>query len=271
MNKKKIIYLFIILLIAIVCIIISINVRNIKIKSVLEFFWEDTDKNMDYLVKKCNQTAIIDDYTITLESGIFDDKTETIYGIFKVSKKDSRVEANIYSDNMQIYGFGESDRFSLWVNADIGGEGHLYGKYNGNNLIIYCKFQYLCEDIEDTHEIYLSDGKTEKITYENSAARFMLEPTSEAIEIYDGSAKVIYLSPVAIKITSKSAIYPNTIEICYKNGETEEILNVKEGIFTANEGLSCASLEYTKVIGMPYLIDIEQVEGIIYNGEEYMR
>lgn len=60
MNKKKIMYLFIIiLLIAIVCIII--NIRNIKIKSVLEFFWEDTDKNMDYLVKKYNQTAIIDD------------------------------------------------------------------------------------------------------------------------------------------------------------------------------------------------------------------
>lgn len=65
MNKKKIMCLFIIiLLIAIVCII---NIRNIKIKSVLEFFWEDTDKNMDYLVKKYNQTGRASDPVRTVE------------------------------------------------------------------------------------------------------------------------------------------------------------------------------------------------------------
>lgn len=267
MNKKKIRILIIVILIA-VFVCIAFNMRNSKIKSVSEYFWGETDENMNYLVKKYNQTAVIEDYTIILDSAIFDDKTETIYGRFIVSKRNSKAEANIYSDNSLGNGFGEDDRFSLWVNADIGGEGDLYGQYDGNNLIIYCKFRYLCEDIEDTHEIYLSDGKTEKITYENSAAKFMLEPTSNAKKICDGSTKVIYLSPVAIKITSKSAIYPNTIEICYKNGETEKILDVKEGMFTGNEGLSCASLEYTKVIGMPYLIDIEQVESIIYNGEK---
>ena len=270
MNKKKIrIFIIIIFIAAIVCFLI--NMRNSKIKSVSEYFWGEIDENMNYLVKKYNQTAVIDDYTVTLDSAIFDDKTETIYGRFIVSKKDSKVEANIYSDNCLRSGFGENDRFSLRVNADIGGEGDIYGKYDGNNLIIYCKFQYLCEDIDDTHEIYLSDGKTEKITYENSAAKFLLEPTSKAIKICGGSTKVIYLSPVAVKITSKSAIYPNTIEICYKNGKTEKILDVKEGMFTGNEGLSCTSIEYTKVIGTPYLIDVEQVEGIIYNGEKYMR
>lgn len=270
MNRRiKVIIAAIILCITVTCVII--NTKASEIKGVLEYFWGDTDENISYLVKEYNQTVVIDDYIITLDSAAFDDKTGTIYSKFIVSKNNAKVEAYIYLNDHMTNTFGEDNRFSLLVNADIGGQGTFYGKYVGNDLIIYCKYQYLCEDIEDTKSIYLADGKTGKITYENSAAKFFLESTSNAIEIKDGNTKVIYVSPMALKISSVCELSPNTIEICYKNGATKEIYNVKEKMFTGNEGLSCASKRYTKVIGMPYLIDVEQVECIIYNGEMYRK
>lgn len=38
-------------------ILIAGNICNLRIKSVSEYFWGDTDENMDYLTKEYNQTA----------------------------------------------------------------------------------------------------------------------------------------------------------------------------------------------------------------------
>lgn len=108
----------------------KINIHNIKynseVKSLSEYFWKDSDKKMNYIVKEYNQTAEIDNYTITLDSAVFNDKTETIYARFRVSEKNSRVKSYIYLDDNMWKAFGENNRFSLWVNADVGREGKFY-------------------------------------------------------------------------------------------------------------------------------------------------
>ena len=113
---------------------------NSETKSLSEYFWKDAGKEMDYLVKEYNQSVKIDNYTITLDSAVFSDKTETIYARFRVSQKDLRVKSYIYSDDNIWKAFGEDNRFSLSVNSDRRTIEEFHGKYDGNDLIIYCKF-----------------------------------------------------------------------------------------------------------------------------------
>lgn len=241
-----------------------------EIKSISEYFWGNTDEKIAHLMKEYNQTVEIDDYTITLESALLEDKIGTIYGRFRVSGNGSWVKSYIYHGDSMWKAFGEDTRFSLLVNADAGEEGKYYGVYDGADLIIYCKFQYYCGETEDTHEIYLIDKKTGKTTYENCAAGFTLEPASNAVEIKCSSTREIYISPFAVKISSKTDLNPRTIEICYKNGETQEILNAKENVSDEDRIMTVFdSAAYIKIIEASELIDLEQVEGIMYNGEMY--
>lgn len=248
---------------------------NSETKSLSEYFWKDAGKEMNYLVKEYNQSVKIDNYTITLDSAVFSDKTETIYARFRVSQKDSKVKSYIYSDDNMWKAFGEDSRFSLSVNSDRRTIEEFHGKYDGNDLIIYCKFQYFCDETEDTHEIYLVDKMSGKTTYENCAARFLMEPSLNAVDIQCSTTRTICISPVAVKISSVTNLYPSIIKILYKNGETQEVLNTKENISGQDNILSIMSsqnqMQYIEIIGAPCLIDIEQIESVIYNDMEYKR
>lgn len=248
---------------------------NSEAKSLSEYFWEDAANEMNYLVKEYNQSVKIDNYTITLDSAAFNDDTKTIYARFRVSQKDSAVKSYIYSDDNMWKAFGEDNRFSLTVNSDRRTIEEFHGKYDGKDLIIYCKFQYFCDEIKDTHEIYLSDKRSEKTTYENCAAKFLLEPTSNTVEIQCSTTRTICISPFAVKISSVVNLNPRTVKIIYKNGETQEILNTKENASLQDDILSIMSsqdkMQYIEIIGSPSLIDIEQIESIIYNDMEYKR
>lgn len=249
--------------------------NNSEAKSLSEYFWENAANEMNYLVKEYNRSVKIDNYTITLDSAAFNDITKTIYARFRVSQKDSTVKSYIYSEDNMWKAFGEDNRFSLMVNSDRRTIEEFHGKYDGKDLIIYCKIQYFCDETEDTHEIYLSDKRSEKTTYENCAAKFLLEPTSNTVEIQCSTALNICISPFSVKLSSVVDLYPRTIKIIYKNGETQEILNIRENPARQDDILSITSsqgkIQNIEIIEAPNLIDIEQIESVIYNDVEYKR
>lgn len=79
----------------------------------------------------------------------------------------------------------------------------------------------------------------------------------------------------SVKLSSVVDLYPRTIKIIYKNGETQEILNAKENLVRQDDILSVTSsqgkMQNIEIIEAPNLIDIEQIESVIYNDVEYKR
>ena len=266
--KKTIIILSVVFIVA-----ISVNVFTYAYsgKNVWKYFFGSSENEMSYLMEEYNQTVIIDDYTITLESAIFDDKTECIYSMFRVSKEGGKVEASICKGDTISNSFGENMRFSLWISADTGGMRGLSGEYEGNDLIIYGRSTYHCDETEDTHAIYLFDGKTGKTNFENYAAKFDLKPTGNTAEISVNDTTSIYISPIAIKILSTETINTERIEICYKDGTKEEVVNVEKKIGLGSSSESHTLTENTETYIFSDLKDIEKIESIIYNGEKFVK
>ncbi len=281
--KKLMIIKIIILLEAVILTVLlgtgKINVYNSydnsEAKSLSEYFWKTSSEEANCLVKEYNQSVKIDNYAITLDSAAFNDDTKTIYARFRISQKDAIVKSYIYSEDNMWKAFGNDNRFSLSVNTDRRTLEKFYGKYEGKDLIIYCKFQYFCDETEDTHEIYLLDKESGKTEYENCAAKFLLEPSSKSVEIHCSTALNICISPFSVKLSSVVDLYPRTIKIIYKNGETQEILNAKENLVRQDDILSVTSsqgkMQNIEIIEVPNLIDIEQIESVIYNDVEYKR
>lgn len=193
-------------------------------KNVWDFFFGDSEKDMSYLMEEYKQSIAIDDYTIMLDSAIFDDKTEVIYCMFRVSKNGEKVEASMDMYNTLTNAFGENGRFSICVNADTGGFGALTGEYEGNDLIIYGRFSYHCDRTVDEHAIYLFDSNQGTTRFEDCATKFELKPTTKNMEISNGVIR-IYVSPLAIKIESKTRINTETISITNKDGSVIELVD----------------------------------------------
>ncbi len=281
--KRLIIIKTIILLEAVILAILlgtgKINVYNSydasEAKSLSEYFWKTSSEEANCLVKEYNQSVKIDNYIVTLNSAAFNDDTKTIYARFRISQKYAIVKSYIYSEDNIWKAFGEESRFSLSVNSDRKPLEKFYGKYEGKDLIIYCKFQYFCDETEDTYEIYLLDKESGKTEYENCVAKFLLEPTSNSVEIKCSTALNICISPFSVKLSSVVDLYPRTIKIIYKNGETQEIINIRENPARQDDILSVTSsqgkMQNIEIIEAPNLIDIEQIESVIYNDVEYKR
>lgn len=263
---KKVIF---ILLIPVI-IILGVNIFTYAYsgKTVWEFFFGKSENNMRYLMEEYGQSVTIDDYTIVLESAIFDDKTECIYSMFRVMKNGGKVEASMDMYNTISGGFGKDRRFSLWISADTGGMRGLTGEYEGNDLIIYGRSTYHCDETEDAHAIYLFDGETDKISFEDYAAKFDLKPTVNTVEISINDTTGIYISPIAIKIFSTETINTESIEICYKDGSKEEVVNVEKRIGLGRSSESHTLSENTQTYIFSDLKDIKQIESIIYNGKK---
>lgn len=239
-------------------------------KNVWEYFFGNSGKDMRYLMEEYSQSVTIDGYTITLESAIFDDKTECIYSMFRISKEEGKVEASICKYNSMGNCFGEDMRFSLGINADTSSIGFT-GEYEGNNLIMYGANTYHCDETEDTHAIYLYDAyqyDADTPYFENYAAKFDLKPTVNTAEISINDTTGIYISPIAIKIFSTETINTESIEICYKDGSKEEVVNVKKRIGLGRSSESHTLSENTQTYIFSDLKDIKQIESIIYNGEK---
>lgn len=165
-------------------------------KNVWEYFFGNSGKDMRYLMEEYGQSVTIDGYTITLESAIFDDKTECIYSMFRISKEEGKVEASICKYNSMGNCFGEDMRFSLGINADTSSIGFT-GEYEGNNLIMYGANTYHCDETEDTHAIYLYDAyqyDADTPYFENYAAKFDLKPTVNTAEISINDTMGIYIT-----------------------------------------------------------------------------
>lgn len=79
----------------------------------------------------------------------------------------------------------------------------------------------------------------------------------------------IYISPVAIKISSEEIISTEKIEICYKDGTREEVVNTEKKIGLGRSGESHTSSENTETYVFDDLKNVGQIESIIYNGKLY--
>lgn len=272
MTKKRMIIISVLVIVFWVgaSLFVYIKDKGEAKDNVFDFFFKDESEDFRKLMKKYDQSVTIDDYTITLDSAIFDDKTETIYSMFRVSKGNEKVEATIYGGDGLDY-FGENNRFFFRLFADIGGADGFTAKYDGKDLIIYGSFVYHCDITEDEQVIYLFDGTTRKIDYENCAAKFYLDPTVDSVKFDLNDEKELYISPLAIKIESKWFIGTETIEIGYSDGTTQEVINVEERIGIGGSSVSKTDSEHTEQYIMKDLIDIDKIEYILYNGKKYTR
>lgn len=264
MGKKKIIISVVAFL---VLLLISNGILHAYTgRNVWDYFFGDSEKDMSYMMEEYNQSISIDDYTITLDSAIFDEKTEVIYCMFRVSKNGEKVEASKDMYDTLSNAFGENGRFSLCVNADTGGFGKLTGKYEGNDLIIYGRFSYHCDRTVDEHAIYLFDANDGITKFEDCTTKFELKPTAKNIEVSDGIRR-IYVSPLAIKIESETRINTETISILNKDGSVIELVNKAKEKGIGGSSSSKTAYGYSETYIIENLIDVEQIESILYNNE----
>lgn len=266
-GKKLAVVLSIVI---VVVIVVNVIVYAASGKNVWEYFFGDSkQQDMSYLMESYGDSVTIDEYTVTLDSAIFDDKAEAAYCMFRISKEGGKVEASIDKDGTVSDSVG--GRFSFCIDADTGGSGALEGEYDGDNLLIYAKFNYDCTVTKDAHTVYLFDSKNQQIYFENAAYKFKLKPTTKSVELEADDDISIIISPIAIKINAERALTVKTIEVIYSDGNTEEIVNVEKNIGTGGSGISVIDGVYNYSY-VPYdLINIDNIEGIIYNGEKIMK
>lgn len=81
----------------------------------------------------------------------------------------------------------------------------------------------------------------------------------------------VYISPIAVKIFSTETINTESIEILYKDGTKEEVVNVEKRIGLGSSSQSYTLSENTETYIFSDLKDIEQIESIIYNGEKTVK
>lgn len=255
-------------------IITAILISNVLIYAVTNkgkfsfFFAEKNENIVSDILEDDGQSFTIDDYKITLEKSFCESSTQFGYLVFSISKKNGKPEANI--DNSGYCNcFGKNDRFSFDLFIS-GGAGNKY-KYEGNILYAYISFD--AADFpgeEKKYKIALIDHEQE-VDDEGKAYNFNLKfhKKSKSFKFDNGEFNI---SPLGIRIYSKTKMNKVKVETLNKNSEGEVIVDTSKNIggfgeHGRNKNGEGYEVIYTYEFKEPK--DISDVEYIKLNGERF--
>lgn len=95
-------------------IICNIFVYAVTKKSIIDFFFNGKNQHVATdLLKQSGETYKIDNYKITLEEYLCEEKTQLGYLVFSITKDGGKPEADI-DDNGYCHAFGKNIYFSTW-------------------------------------------------------------------------------------------------------------------------------------------------------------
>lgn len=211
----------------------------------------------------------IDSYTISLEDGIYEEKTQLGNLIFKVTNSKGPVEADIMSTN-QLPGaiFGEDERFAILIMGIHGRT--IYAKYEGD--ILYISYEFEAEDYMNNNlnnSICLTDRKT---CSENQAFGkdyyFSLDTVENSMQIPLGKDGTIYISSLGFLVDSERQYIIDDMKIVLSDGTEKKIIN-KENYAEVSSCHSEGKVRFSSNRFFDEYIDCSKIDELIYNGKSY--
>lgn len=244
----------------------SVGTYALSGKSIFEVFFENSEPSYaKELLDYNGQKYVIDDYTITLESTLFDRKTGLGYCVFSITKEGGKPEARLYGDV-----FGKDNRFAVRVKHSNGYSARF--EYVGDTLYQYFSFSTSSPDFS----LRVLDNKYENPnpTPDDIAWQmhydFEIAETSKYKEYKVSDNRTISISPLGIYIEAFDGLgRTSVITLHYENGEEKTVVDTENEI---GIGLSEGSYDGEKWayrFHFKDIIDIQSVDYITYNGEKY--
>lgn len=248
----------------------SVGTYALSGKSIFEAFFENSEPSYaKELLDYNGQKYVVDDYTITLESTLFDRKTGLGYCVFSITKEGGKPEARLYADG---YGdsFGEDNRFSVRVKHSDGYSARF--EYVGDTLYQYFSFSTSSMDFSlrvlDTAHVNpnpTAEDDTPCLYY-----NFEIAETSKYKEYKVSDKRTISISPLGTYIEAFDSLgRASVITVHYENGEEKTVVDTENKIGTGLSEESYDGEKWEFRFRFKDIIDIQSVDYITYNGEKY--
>lgn len=260
------------------CIIALVSVASVGTyaltgKSIFQKFFDNSEPSYaKELLDYNGQQYVIDDYTITLESTLYDSKSGLGYCVFAITMEGGKPDATMYDEGYGD-GFGENDRFVIRVRGK--GKGDSFSsrfEYVGNVLYQYYSFTTTSDEfvIRVLDGNNLNPNRTEEDDEYLMHYDFEIAKTNKCKQYIVAEGKTIAISPLGICIETEGGVSGTTeIILCYSNGDKKTVVNTEKKI---GIGLSETSFDGEMSVDrfkFEELVGIEGVDYIIYNGERY--
>lgn len=246
------------------------NNNNATKKSLVDYFFTINEKHItNELLKQSGKSYEIDDYIITLEEYLCEEKTDLGYLVFSIEKKEGKPFANIDS-NGYCTTFGENNRFSL--NFISSGTVDKKFEYVDDTLYAYISYyadEFMDESIDE--KIVLTDYKQPNGDDGYKDYYFDVTPVVKSNN-YKFENSELYISPLGLKIFTKGNLDNINIETTYNNGENETLIDTKKNIGTNNLGERCKKIgkkETTHIYTLVFndLKDISKIKKLKFNNK----
>ena len=176
MNKKTKVALVVIGLLAVIFVISNAITYALADKNVIEYFISEDEEKLsgiwDELKRDGRQSVTIDDYTITLEAYLFEDKTNDGYACFSVEREGYDMREEIAGETV-LYEvnstFGEDERFTFEMN----GSGFYESSYKKKEDVMYVYFKFEIDEYKFDKKYYYVIIKHKAITGDNQIKQYM--------------------------------------------------------------------------------------------------
>lgn len=249
----------------------NITTYALKKQNLVEYFFQDsTQEKKDFanqFMVENGKSVVVDGYTITLESELYDSKTRNGYCYFTV-KKDGMDMRDIYTDTQPIFDcFGGNGRYTI---MPLDNPATLEFEKDRDKLNIYVRFTI--DKPMETDKIQIFDLTLVKTNYaEAVVGEFELKDSQCSVTLKGNNTCYAQVSPFGIYIDGLHEI--NSMVLNFKDGKSVQLIT--DGVIEEKEdGLTEARGEYVKQTAKSFYFfkepqDYTQVESLVLDGVEY--
>lgn len=256
MKKKKIIYFIIALILICGCGAgAAYRIYGNGPKDITEMFFDPESREYIKNMTIYNDEKIeLDDYTVTLESSVYDSEVGIGYLVFVIQQNDGK------TDNLNKF----FEKYSLIDYA--GGSGREESVIDGNKMYFY-------KGLSNT--VWAPSAKDKILLVERNKAGSLYEFNLVSIsntKKFEFDKEIVILSHMGIRINRDEFIKPDTVILKYNDG-TEDKVIVKEGTSLLGGedggGIGGETGNYAYIAPFKNIMDIKNVESVIIDGNEY--
>lgn len=263
--KKRIITIGACVLI-LICVCWSAYVTYIPSKGIVKRYFCDTENaKWKNIYEKSGQSVTVEDYKITLENVLYNNKTSLGCCKFSIFKKDgvAKMETNKWGEVV-------NDLIDSRFKIDINGSRDVQCEVLENTLYVYMSFS-IQQDLASEVECKLIDySQIDKMDNEGyKSYKFNIKESEKINEYRINEYISMAISPIGIAIDSERSLFQNKIVFFYKNGKSEVIVDTENDIGTGGSGESNinGSVRYHYVFSQ--LKNIDEIYYIKYNNKRY--
>ncbi len=249
----------------------NITTYALKKQNLVEYFFQDSMQEKKDIANRFmienGKNMVVDGYTVTLESELYDSKTGYGYCYFTI-KKDGMDMRDIYTATQPLFDcFGENGRYTI---MPLDNPASLEFEKDRDKLNIYVKFTI--DKPTENDRIQLIDLTLVKSDYaEAVVGEFELKDSQCSMKLKGNASCHVQVSPFAIYIEGLHEI--NSMVLNFKDGKSVQLIT--DGVIEEKEeGLAEARGENGEQTAKSLCIfkepqDYTQVKSLVVDGVEY--